>query len=130
MRAYQRWERVSQLRSPLGWTVHVGTNLARSLLRRQLAHRRAQRVLAAEPAGAREPDTPLRLTIAAALAQLTVHQREVLVLRYFLGLDTLECGELLGLDPNAVRQRTHRAAGALRRELAGEQHVREPQDER
>jgi RNA polymerase sigma factor (sigma-70 family) len=127
IRAFQRWDRVSAMRSPLGWTVHVGTNLARSVLRRRMVRWRAHRLLAAEGREEiREIDPAVRVTVVAALSQLTVPQREVVVLRYFLGLTTVEIGEVLGLEANAVRQRTHRALHALRRHLTEPGTVREP----
>lgn len=120
IRAYQRWGRVSQLRSPLGWTVHVGANLARSALRRRLVQRRARQREPVDAAVQHDGGVTLRIVLNDVLSTLSPIQREVVVLRYFVGLDTIEVGELLGVEPNAVRQRTHRALAAMRQVLPHE----------
>lgn len=125
IRAYQRWDRISRLRSPLGWTVHVGANLARSALRRRLVQRRARQREPADAAVHHDGDATLRIVLNEVLRTLSPVQREVVVLRYFVGLDTIEVGELLGIEPNAVRQRTHRALAAIRANLPAEDAAEE-----
>jgi RNA polymerase sigma factor (sigma-70 family) len=118
IRAYLRWDRVATLRSPVGWTVHVGTNLARSALRRRMVRWRAERCLGIDVPGGAPDEVVAQVTVQEALAHLSLPQREAVVLRYLLGLSASEAGEVLGIDANAVRQRTHRALTSLRRNLA------------
>jgi RNA polymerase sigma-70 factor (ECF subfamily) len=49
-----------------------------------------------------------------ALASLPGDQREVLLLRFAAGLDTKECGEVMGRKANAVRQLQFRALQSMR----------------
>lgn len=56
--------------------------------------------------------------VRAALERLSELQRDVLILRFFVGLSTDEICAVLGKGPSTVRGIQHRAVGALRRELA------------
>lgn len=116
IRAHQRWDRVQSLESPLGWTVHVGANLARSHLRRRRLERRLvggqQR-----PEVHHDPEITDTVALRSAMAMLTPAQREAVVLRHLLGLSPEQTGRLLGLDAAAVRARTHRAIRVLRQHL-------------
>jgi RNA polymerase sigma factor (sigma-70 family) len=118
VRAYQRWGRVSQLDSPLGWTVHVGTNLGSSHLRRRVLARRADRRLAGDaPTEHIDPDATDAVAVREAMAALSLPQREAVVLRFVIGLTAVEAGRVLSIEPGAVRARTHRALGVLRGRL-------------
>lgn len=113
IRACERWDReVSNLQSPIGWTFRVGVNLSRSYFRRRAAERRANaRSVEGSPHVVDHDDA---LTVRAALADLPARQREVVLLRFFLGLSSAEAGAVLGMSPGAVRVLTHRAVEALR----------------
>lgn len=50
---------------------------------------------------------------------LTDAQRQVLVLRFLLGLDTIEIAKMLETTPNAVANRQYRAVDALKAHFAG-----------
>lgn len=117
IRASDRWGHVGQLASPVGWTFRVGVNLGNSWFRRRAAERRARQRHGAAPVTHEDPDTADRLAVAAALRQLTDRQREVVVLRYFLGLGPEEVGEVIGSTAGAVRGATFRAIRTLRDEL-------------
>lgn len=118
VRAHQRWRRVSQLGSPLGWAVHVGTNLARSHLRRRVLARRVDLQLAVDvPTEHIDPDTADAVAVREAMAALSLPQREAVVLRFVIGLTAVETGRVLGIEPAAVRARTHRALRVLRDRL-------------
>lgn len=67
-----------------------------------------ERLVAAESAEA----------LRAAIAALPVPQREALFLFEFEELSLAEAAAQLGLDPNAVKARLHRARERLRRELS------------
>ena len=55
--------------------------------------------------------------VAAALAQLTDDQREVIELRFFAGLSVAEAAEAMGRQEGTIRGLQFRAIGALRRSL-------------
>ncbi|MBW3665176.1 MAG: SigE family RNA polymerase sigma factor [Actinobacteria bacterium] len=82
LRACRRWEYVSGLESPGGWTWRVALNLANSAFRRRGAERRAQ---ARRPADATihiDADPAEATAVRRAVAALPQRQRTALVLRY------------------------------------------------
>lgn len=111
-----QWEKVSQLASPVGWCFRVGANKAASHFRRVRAEWRARARHASDEI-AEPDDTAERLVVRAALSTLPVRARQLVVLRYFLGLTAEETGEVLGLSPGAVRTGCHRAVQSLRAQL-------------
>lgn len=113
IRACDRWDaHVSRLESPIGWTFRVGVNLARSHFRRIAAERRAQARVSRDAPD--PPDHDDAMAVRAALAALPARQREVVILRYFLGLKAAEAGAVLGMSEGAVRAQAHRAVSSLR----------------
>jgi RNA polymerase sigma-70 factor (sigma-E family) len=61
-----------------------------------------------------------RRQVLAALATLPRRRREVLVLRYYLGLREAEIAEVLGITPGTVKSTAARGLGALARALGEE----------
>jgi RNA polymerase sigma factor (sigma-70 family) len=113
-RAWRSAPREAQAPVVRAWLHRTATNLALDELRRR---KRREHVplhagMAAEPAalgtggaaaGPRDP------RLREALAQLTAHQRLVLLLRFEAGLSLREVGELLDLSEDAARKRVARA---------------------
>lgn len=116
LRAASRWEQVSRLASPGGWTHRVAINLATSTLRRRAAERRARARLHADTTTDAVDATGL--AVRQALASLPERQRRVLVLRHVLDWTVQEITELDGGSAQAVRQQLFRARSALRAHLA------------
>ncbi|MBC7940835.1 MAG: hypothetical protein H7Z19_13915, partial [Chitinophagaceae bacterium] len=77
VRAYQRWRQVSRLDNPRGWVYRGALNYARSRLRRLRrrppSEAETQEVMFADP------------SVAAAIANLSLDHRSVVVCRYLLG---------------------------------------------
>jgi len=97
-----------------------------------LSRRRPQQIMLDsywhELAAAEEPEDPLVAAILGALKQLTPEQRELISLFYLDGLSLKETGWVLGLAPQVVGQRLHRARRALRKVLVTSRMVgSEPQ---
>ena len=68
-----------------------------------------------------EDDSVRRLTLAAALAQLSERDQELVALRYGAELTAAQIGQVLEMQTNAVEVALHRALTRLRRLLeAGE----------
>lgn len=65
----------------------------------------------------------LRMDLARALDVLTEDQREVISLKFFLGLDTKEIVKVTGRKPEAVRALQFRALAALRNTLHEDYNV-------
>jgi RNA polymerase sigma-70 factor (sigma-E family) len=61
-----------------------------------------------------------RRQVLAALAALPSRRREVLVLRYYLGLSEAEIAEVLGVSAGTVKSTAARGLAALARRLEGE----------
>ena len=115
-RLFTHWSRVD---NPGGFCRRVLHNLVVDLAR---ARQRRPRELelydnydgtdpqSGDPAAAAE----LRPAVLAALDTLTVHQRAVVVLRYFEDLSQDEVAELLGVSPGTVKSTASRAVAQLR----------------
>jgi DNA-directed RNA polymerase specialized sigma24 family protein len=58
----------------------------------------------------------------AALNRLSARQRQVIVLRVLLDLDTHSTAKVLGIAPGTVTAHLSRAADALQRDLADNHH--------
>ncbi|GGI04965.1 hypothetical protein GCM10011354_11720 [Egicoccus halophilus] len=117
LRACRRWSHVSTLESPEGWTYRVAVNLANSAWRRRRAQRRARERHG--PSGTVVDPDPVedQLWVRSALRELSVEQREAVILRYLLDLSAEQAADVLGTTPGAVRARTHRAVERLRSQL-------------
>ena len=71
-----------------------------------------------EPADQRLAREEEQEAVRAAIDQLPDHSRTILLLRDIEGVSTQEVAEQLGISPNAVKLRLHRARQALRTLLA------------
>jgi RNA polymerase sigma factor (sigma-70 family) len=70
--------------------------------------------LGAYDAGHPSPDSDLRLTLDAALAQLTAKQRTVPVLRFFEDLTEVQTAQAIGISVSTVKSTTGHALARLR----------------
>jgi RNA polymerase sigma-70 factor, ECF subfamily len=112
------WEQLARGRSidrlP-AWITTVALNLARSQMRRWRAERRARDRLG--PLHDDLSDAPAASgdahAVREALLALPRRQREVTVLRYYLGLDVREIGAHLGIAEGTVKAMLFRARQSL-----------------
>jgi RNA polymerase sigma-70 factor (ECF subfamily) len=111
------WERAGteEIRSLPAWVTRVSLNLSKSRWRRLRAEARATERLKIAP----PPSAESRPDVERALAQLSRRQREVTVLRYYLGMDLREIAETLGITEGTVKTQLSRARRALT-ELLGD----------
>lgn len=125
-RAYRDWHRIRHLDQPSAWVRRIGMNLATSRFRRVLAERRATRRLAgradADPDHGADHDalTDQSHALAQALQRLSIEQRRVVVLRYYLDLPVDEVARITRRAPSAVTSMTSRALEALRARLGND----------
>jgi RNA polymerase sigma-70 factor (ECF subfamily) len=107
---------------PLPWLYAIAANVIadqyRSRRRRQdLGLRLAHEARADAPGSDPAESLALRDAFAAAFAQLEEHEREVLRLVAWDGLDVREAAQVLGCSQGAFRVRLHRARRKLARRL-------------
>ena len=115
-RIYERWSRVRGMDSPAGYLYTVALNLARKRARRL---RRTH--VTPDPPTASDPEATAerREAIEAALRSLSREQREALVVVEWLGYSPTDAAEVLGVSPESVRARLHRARSTLRSRFGG-----------
>jgi RNA polymerase sigma-70 factor (ECF subfamily) len=112
LRAWERSEKGDDIDHLNAWVTTVALNLARSSLRRGIAERRAGSRLAAAPRERAGPSGD-RIDVERALATLPRRQREAVVLRYYLQMDTREVAEILRTTEGTVKSTLFRARAAL-----------------
>jgi RNA polymerase sigma-70 factor, ECF subfamily len=122
LRAWERSEKGEEIESLNAWVTTVALNLARSGLRRLRSERRARAKM--HGSGITEPLSSDRIDVERALSSLPRRQREAVVLRYYLQLDTREVGQALGINEGTVKSTLSRARAAL----AGRLSVQEPEE--
>lgn len=115
LRAYERWDRIRSMDSPVGYVYRTALNLYRSRLRKLSV--RARRAFAVIPSDDISGSVAVRHDVHQALAALPRGQREALILVEWLGLDSEEAGRMLGIDASSVRGRVHRGRTSLRGRL-------------
>ena len=113
VRAFQRWSRVAAMDDPGAWTYRVGLNWATSVLRRR--HRPPRHRIERDPTDVGSPPEP---SVLAALGDLDIGQRAVVVCRFYLQLSEAETAEALGVRPGTVKSRLHRALRSLEPRLS------------
>src|ERR671918_155463 len=89
----------------------VALNLARSGLRRVIAERKARSRL--QSVAGVDLIGPERVDVERALAKLPRRQREAVVCRYYLGMDTKEIAKVLKVSEGTVKSTLFRARAAL-----------------
>jgi RNA polymerase sigma-70 factor (ECF subfamily) len=123
LRAWERSERGEHIESLARWVATVALNLSRSGIRRLFAERRARERLTRNPTTS-DPSADERLDVERAIASLPRRQRETIVLRYLLDMNTREVAETLGISEGTVKSSLARARTALATSLrAGDMEV-------
>ena len=117
-RAFQKWSEVSRFENPAGWVYRVGLNWSRSWKRSaQRRKRREEKVahsdLRTTSAGTQVPLSDSQVLIDA-LAQLSVEQRAVVVLRHYCDWSVAEVAAALGISEGTVKSRSNRGLEKLR----------------
>jgi RNA polymerase sigma-70 factor (sigma-E family) len=121
-RLHSRWSQIAARDTVLPYVRAAVLNGCRSVLRRRGLARRvgaAHRDEEQTSAGA-ESEVILsedRRQVLAALARLPRRRREVLVLRYYLGLSEAEIAAVLDISPGTVKSSAARGLAALARDL-------------
>ncbi len=117
-RVYERWDRVATMTAPEGYLFRIAMNLSRRRWRRLRLENQAERA----GISARDPTEMAdeRSDVLRVLAALPSVDRQVLVLREWLRLETEEIAAVLKLSPGSVRVRLHRARNRFRAALGSD----------
>jgi len=115
-RAWASWPKVRGLDHPRAWVVRTAVNADISWWRR-----RRREVVASVVPDAFTEDRAHPTDLVSAVRALPPRQREVVVLRYLLDLDTGATAAWLGIAPGTVRASLHHALAALRVQLTPEE---------
>jgi RNA polymerase sigma-70 factor (ECF subfamily) len=116
-RALERWRAVSRYENPAGWVYRVGLNWGRSRLRK--TGREIGDVDARTAALDDHASTASDPAVEAAIRQLSVEHRAVVVARFYLDWSEQEIAEALDVPPGTVKSRLHRALGRLAALMTG-----------
>jgi len=111
-RAWMSWHSVSRHPAPRAWIVRAALNTRVSWWRRRRREVALDR--GHEIADTTASDPGLDSALLAALRRLPQRQREVIVFRVFLDLDTKTTAEVLGIAPGTVTAHLSRAVTTLR----------------
>jgi RNA polymerase sigma-70 factor (sigma-E family) len=113
-RAWASWRRVRIHPAPRAWVVRAALNVHVSWWRR----RRREVALGVQDEAVAASQYPgLDGSLVAALRALPARQRDVIVLRLLLDLDTATTAQTLGMPSGTVASHLHRGLAALRREM-------------
>jgi RNA polymerase sigma factor (sigma-70 family) len=126
VRAWERPETSERIESLPAWVTRVALNFSKSRLRRVRAEVRAIQRLGSRPERGSQ-DSGSRTDIERALQRISRRQREVTVLRYYLGMDVREIAETLGVSEGTVKTQLLRARRSLA-PLLGEEDAEEVED--
>jgi RNA polymerase sigma-70 factor (ECF subfamily) len=113
VRAFERWDRVGRMDSPIGYVYRIAMNLHRRRMRREKFLR--IKLPASEPEEATAVET--RSDVMRAMATLPHDLRAALVLSELLGMNSEEAGRAMGIKPGSARARLHRARRAFRERI-------------
>lgn len=120
VRAYERWPSVGRLDRPEGWVYRVAMNWALSVLRRR--RRGDHRFYAPADTSVAIPDPDVH----AALGELDVHHRTVIVCRHLLGWSVADTAAALRVREGTVKSRLSRATRILQSRL---DHLRSEEEQ-
>lgn len=120
-KAWSSWPKVGRHPAPQAWVVRTALNTNVSWWRKR--HREVE--LTNHDGALPELSDGMDDALMAAVRHLPDRQREVLVIRVFLDLDTATTAKALGIAEGTVMSHLSRAAAALRRSYT-EAHPTEP----
>ena len=133
VRAWRAWPSLRDADATRAWLMQITVNVCRSLLRRA-SMRAPFDDLRDDPALATQETQPApgttdhvdALDLRRALDALDDDLRVVVALRFYVGMDSTEIGELLGIAPATIRGRLRRALLRLRQTLDAPGRSAEP----
>jgi RNA polymerase sigma-70 factor (sigma-E family) len=116
---HRSWRRLADRDRAISYLRQSVVNRSRSVLRhRVVADKLALMLAPATPDVTEQVISQLeRSALVSALRSLPARQREVLILRYYVGLSEVQIASAMGISPRAVEAHTARAISSLRAKL-------------
>jgi len=119
-----RPDRVGGQRGLEAWLVAVTVNRCRGQRRwamtwRKFLGQRSRDVAPAQSADVEPARREVQQRVRAAVGRMRPRDRQVIVLHYLEEMSVAEIGKTLGISPNAVEVRLHRARQRLKERLTG-----------
>ena len=114
------WRKLGSLREPdriRSWLVAIAANEARQLTRHQRRRGVVEIAALSDPLGTDPAAGIARLDLVNALARLKPEDRELIAMRYVLGLDSFEIAAARRKSASGTRARIARVLAELRKEL-------------
>ncbi len=115
VKAFKKWDSVSQMDSPVAWTTTVAANRVRRLQRLRI--NRIDREKRSAPVTTTTDAYQSDRSVWDSVARLSPRQREALVLRYVHGASQAETAEFLGIAPGTAAATLNQARSRLHDEL-------------
>lgn len=116
-RTVRHWQTVRRMDHPLGWLRMVATNIMISTWRREGTGRRAVHALGREGHLRPSFDTdlhPAMIDLFDAIDRLPPMQREIVLLRHYVGCSVVETARIVGCATGTVKSSSARARRSLR----------------
>jgi RNA polymerase sigma-70 factor (ECF subfamily) len=110
VRAYERWHRVGEMASPVGWIYRTALNVVRRRARRRAVE---EQLLRRRPATDIGPPPDWSPEVWDALQRLPVRERTAMALRYVADLTTEEIASAMRIAPGTVGSTLHSARRRL-----------------
>ncbi|HEU5347266.1 MAG TPA: sigma-70 family RNA polymerase sigma factor [Ktedonobacterales bacterium] len=123
MRAWRAWPGLREADSTRAWLLQITVNVCRTWRARSQSHGGMDHLDTMIPVeGASSitlgaSDHVNALDMRQALLTLSDDLRQIIALRFYIGMDSTEIGELLKASPATIRTRLRRALFQLRRAL-------------
>ncbi|GMU37884.1 MAG: sigma-70 family RNA polymerase sigma factor [Planctomycetia bacterium] len=128
LRAFQQFANFDARAAAGTWLYRIAVNETLQFFRRRDRERTRLEASRPEATGRTDDGTaaPAETDVAAALADLSLEHRVILILKYQTGLDYAEIAEVLDCAPGTVASRLNRARAELRRALEAREAGEEP----
>lgn len=112
--AYEKWDRVTRMATPTGWTYTVGLNVARRKMRRATL----ERALLRRQKPAEFTTSPPDLSeLREAVEDLPERQRTAVLLRYYADLPESEIAKIMKVSAGTIAKTLHVARRKLEARL-------------